>query len=507
LSGSHPEAAPRWLGVAAALAVVYGGVCKGLLFHNLDYVGSDLFSFLDGTWSWYYTGQLLHDNVYGNHGAIHNFYLLLAFSPLTIPLGAYGFVVGLSLLHLIAALRIVGSRALDPARQWALLAGALSPVAFFAFDHRNWGFHPELCYAPLAVLFVLDVVEARPRRAIVTGLLVMLVKEDGAVLLASVLVAYFLERLWELRDGPAEARRATLSAAVRSLLAVTVAFAAGMAILVWPAHPPTPGQITASPRVLDSIRLVGQALAGEGDPQTHEWLLRGLSRYAVLGALVLLPLGRRFGRGAALLLASCPPLLAVLVISSAGYGFRHLAWPPRLATFLGLLLACIAVAAPASRAPADRLRVSPTAAAVFLIALSWGLQVLFLERGMRYSPWPRLNLVALAQERGYRLSTIAKDEVALVRCVAKRLPGGTPVLPHPGSHPIFHRQSIVFSGHEAVWQQARVRVVGASAAGAGERTPCRGPERGGLVVEAECSLLPLVTDCFDPRGRATVRSP
>ena len=90
MSGPDPEAASRGLGVAAALAVLFAGLCKGLLFHNLDYVGSDLFSFLDGTWSWYYTGQLLRDNVYGNQGAIHNFYLLLAFSPLTIPLGAYG---------------------------------------------------------------------------------------------------------------------------------------------------------------------------------------------------------------------------------------------------------------------------------------------------------------------------------------------------------------------------------------------------------------------------------
>ncbi len=496
MSVSHPEAAPRWLGVAAALAVLYGGVCKGLLFHNLDYVGSDLFSFLDGSWSWYYTGRLLHDNVYGNQGAIHNFYLLLAFSPLTIPLGAYGFVAGLTLLHAMAALRIVGSRALDPGRRWALLAGALSPVAFLVFDHRNWGFHPELCYPPLAVLFVLDVVEARPRRAIVTGLLVMLVKEDGAVLCASVLVAYFLERLWELRGGPPEDRRATLFAAARSLLAVTLAFVAGMAILVWPAHSLAPGQITASPRVVDSIRVVGQSLAGEGDAQTGASLWRGLSRYAVLGVLVLLPLGRRFARSAALLLASCVPLVVVLVISSAGYGFRHLAWPPRLATFLALALACIAVAAPASPPPVERRR----ALAASLIALSWGIQVFFLERGMRYSPWPRLNVVALAQERGYRLSAVPKEEVALVRCVAGRLPGGTPVFPHPGSFPIFHRQSIVFSGFESVGQQARVRVVGDSSAGGSERTPCRGPERGGLVVEAECSLLPLLAACHEAAG-------
>lgn len=72
------------LAAAASLAVLYAGLCKALLFHDLEYIGSDLFSCLEMSWSWYYAGLLLHDNVYGYH-AIHNFYLLLAFSPLTIP--------------------------------------------------------------------------------------------------------------------------------------------------------------------------------------------------------------------------------------------------------------------------------------------------------------------------------------------------------------------------------------------------------------------------------------
>jgi hypothetical protein len=79
-----------------------------------------------------------------------------------------------------------------------------------------------------------------------------------------------------------------------------------------------------------------------------------------------------------------------------------------------------------------------------------------------------------------------------------------PVFPPPGSFPIFHRQSIVFAGFESVWQEARVRVVGPTSVGASERTPCRLPERGGLVVEAECSLLPLVADCA-PSARASSR--
>lgn len=484
------------LGGATALAVLYGGLCKALLFHNLEYVGSDLFSFLDMSWSWYYAGPLLYDNVYGNSGAIHNFYLLPAFSPLTIPLGAYGFILGLVLLNLLAALRIVFAASLDLPGRLVLLTGLLSPIAYFVFDHREWGFHPELCYAPLGLLLALELLDGRPGRAIVTGLLAVLVKEDGAVLCASVLLAYFAGRLWENRKRPREERLRMLAAGVLSLSAVTLVFAGGMAILLMPRRTLVGTQTTATPRVQESLKVLREALAGRGDPEARLRLAKGVAAYALVGALFLLPLGRRFSRGALLLLLSCGPLVIVLAVSSAGYGFRHMVWPPRLATFLGLVLACQALAS--SRASSCGPATLPARAAAgigALVLLSWGLQLVLLSR-RGYSPWPRLNAEALLSERGYRLATLPKEEVRLVRCVAQRLPGGLPVVPHPGSHPMFHRQSILFEWIEGSWQRARLRVVGWEEAGATPReTSCRGPEAGGLVVEAECSLLPLVAGC------------
>ena len=78
----------------AVLAVLYAGLCKALLFHGLEYFHTDFFSFLEMSRSLFQYGELLRDNAYGHDAAIHNFYLLLAFAPLTLPLGAYGLILG-----------------------------------------------------------------------------------------------------------------------------------------------------------------------------------------------------------------------------------------------------------------------------------------------------------------------------------------------------------------------------------------------------------------------------
>src|SRR5262249_3755815 len=203
------EATPRAtaLGVIALLAVAYGGLCKGLLFRNLEYAGSDLFSFLEMSWSWYYAGLWLHDNIYGHHYALHNFFVVPLFSILTIPFGAYGFVTGLALLNALAAWRVASVGALDLPGRLAVLGGLLSPIAWFVFDNPYWGFHPDPCHPPPAVTLATELASGSRRRAIAAAAGILLVKEDGAVVCASVLVAYFASRLWAERHSPRAVRR------------------------------------------------------------------------------------------------------------------------------------------------------------------------------------------------------------------------------------------------------------------------------------------------------------
>ena len=482
--------------MAIVLVVLYAGLCKMLLFRNLEYPGSDLYSFLEMSWSWLYAGRLLHDNVYGCAYAIHNFYLLLAFAPLTISFGAYGLILGLVLLNGVAALRVAFSAAIDAPGRLAVLVGLLSPLTYYVFDHPDWGFHPELCYLPLGLLLALDLGEDRVKRAMVVAALMVLVKEDGAVLCAAVLTANFAWRFWRVRNGPPERRRRVIVAAFLSLLAVTIIFAAGMAILSLAGRHLAGTQQTSDARVAGSLGVM-RALTGEDRSGKRLMLRDGLVTYFLAATLILLPLARRMGRAVVLLLLSSPPLLVVLTISSALYGFWLLLWPPRLATFLGLALACgvFACLTPDSRVAVAR-PLSTFAVVAALGVVSWGLQLALLARH-GYTPWPRLNVHAMAKERGYSVSALPQEEVRLVRCLAGRLPRGLPVFSAPNTHPVFHRQSIVFEGFEAhAWHSPRLRVVRASKAPpTPEGGTCTGPRVGDLVVVVDCDLKPLIADC------------
>jgi hypothetical protein len=471
--------------------VLYAGLCKALLFRNLEYFESDLFSFLEMSWSWHYASRLLHDNAYGAHLAIHNYYLLPLLSPLTIPLGAYGLIAALVVLHLAAILRLVRAEVLDLPGRLAVLAGLLGPIAYYVFDNPVWGFHPEILYPPLAVLLAIDLLEGRTGRAIVVVALTILVKEDGAVLVAAVLVAYFAGRLWSLRAGAREDRRKVARAALLSLLATTLVFLVGMAVLSVASQSVEPTHTASSPRVLKALRIVTATLTGDARALQRTRLLEGLTAYAGTAALILLPLGRRLPRGLVLFLLSAPPVIVVLAVSSAIYRFELMMWPPRMALLVGLLVACMAFAL---SMPTRRASARSAAGVVLLVAASLVLQVLLL-RHIGYSPWPRLDTWSLLRGDVYRASTVPPRELEFLRCVARRLPRGLPVSAPWGVVPVFHRQSVVFEELIAhAWHPPRLRVVSSTAATTGEGT-CRGPQVGGLAVEMECSLLPLVGDC------------
>jgi hypothetical protein len=491
----------RWtpsvaLAAAGLLLVAYAALSKALLFHGLEYFHTDFVSFIEMSRSLYETGELLRDNVYGHHTAIHNYYLVLPFSPLVLAFGAYGLIVSLVLLHGAAVLRIARAGSLDLPGRVAVLGAYLSPIAYAVFDDPGFGFHTELWYPPLCVLLALDLREGRSRRAILWAALTVLVKEDGAVLCACVLVAHYALRLWELRGEPATVRGPVLRAAAWSLAATVAVFVAGMALLwlmgrVLP-HP----QETAEVRIADALRNVGRAVAGRGVLRDN--LAGGLAGYLAVGVLTLVPLGRRLPRGLALLLGSAPPLVGVLVVSAAFYRFRYMLWPHRLAALSALAAACLVLAFPAL-VPGRR----PMLRVLALVALCWTAQIVALQRAEGYPIGARLNALALSRGEGTRAATIPPDELRFLRCLGSRLPRGLPVSAFGDLHPVLHHQSIVFEARIQYARHApRLRVVPASEDGADlPASFCRVSGVGGLAVEAECRLTPIVEAC---RGVARI---
>jgi hypothetical protein len=442
------------------------------------------------TRSWLYAGRLLHDNAYGYHGAIHNFYGLLAFAPLTITLGAYGLFLGLVLAYGAAVLRVASSGALDFPARLAVLAGFLGPMSHYAFDDLGMGFHPELLYPPLALLLAVELLDGWSWRSVAVAGAIVLVKEDGAVVCAAVVLAHTAWRVAALRGTSNDEARRALRSGFVALVVFSVVFLAGMALLGAMSDHYSATQWTFSARTEKAIRRAVRTVSGRG-PEARFFRLRdALEIYAAMSILMLLPLGRRLLKGLLLLSVAIPPILVVVVVSSAVALFNMMLWSPRVATIQSVVVAALVYAAVTlpGRRPAR------VGVVVTLVMLSWAGQAAVLHR-MQYSLVKRCaGLASLVRPMKSRRSP-AEDR--FLRCVASRLPRGLPVEVPRRVRPAFHHQSIVHEKRrERAWHPARLRIETApKKALTLEPGFCSGPAVGGFGVQAECSLVPLLTGC------------
>ena len=301
-------------------------------------------------------------------------------------------------------------------------------------------------------------VRGRSRRAILVAALMVLVKEDGAVLCACVLVAFFAPRLWALRAAAPEERRPVARRRPGAC---------------WPRPWPSPRgwpfsgsmgrvvtlpQETAEARVLDSLRNVGHAVAGHG----------AAAREPSVGSRRL----RRGGRPD----ASCPSVAGSSEAWRSCSCRRHRSWPS--SWWRPARIASGTCSGPIgsrrsrpSRSPASSLALPastsvgrrPMVRVAALLALTWAAQLFVLDRAEGYSPWARLQAPALLKGEGTRASTVPPEELRFLRCLGERLPRGLPVSSFGDLHPVFHRQSVVFEARlERARHAPRLRVVPAS---------------------------------------------
>jgi hypothetical protein len=260
-----------------------------------------------------------------------------------------------------------------------------------------------------------------------------------------------------------------------------------MALLWVMGHLVPPTQTNAQERVDDALRNVVRAVSGLG--LLRENLAAGLLGYLAVSLLILLPLGRRLGRAAALLLFSSPALVGILVISAGFYRFRYMLWPHRVSALIALALACFVFASGRSLGRFALVK------ALALVALSWSLQVMGLARSEGYSLRARFDALALAKGEHTRAAEWSPQELRFLRCLGTRLPRGLPVSAFGDLHPALHQQSVVFEARlEYARHPPRLRVVPASESKRGPAA-CRDPGVGSLAVECDCALLPLVASC------------
>ncbi|MEO8216125.1 MAG: hypothetical protein ABI718_03485 [Acidobacteriota bacterium] len=402
------------------------GILKWRWFERLDY-SNDLFSFLEMSRSMLRGKPLLWSNYWGDHRAIHNYYIVPLTAPLTVPFGAVGLFVAL-LLGFGACLVFLSfvERRVAPGRRvvyWIVAATfLLGPVSWWLIDDLPYGWHPEVLYLPVGFALVTALVTGRKRAAAVCIVVLSLIHEGAAILGWAISAVAVVER--EDDQIP-----------WRDLIPITIFWGALFVAGLFLQHSFLPrGETGRLQQAIFRLRLLDHK-------EIAVPLLRSLVDAVALLLTGLLPL-----------LAGLRPrrplwhvfviivLLVPSLVGSMPYTYwlpelrnHALAWGPRF-TVLWTYLACVLVVS------AFRGRTASIGGrrAMAVVALGFVLQAVTLFGARRYDVAARVASALEARE----LPWLSAHEGEILACMGKRLPTWTEVAAPRRFFAFFERQEM-----------------------------------------------------------------
>lgn len=321
----------------------------------------------------------------------------------------------------------------------------MGPVAFWLNDHPNIGWHTELTYLPLALFFALALTSQSGYRLgwiILTGLLIVLVKEDGAVL--AVLIHLSWLALSFLRQP---GRSIAALPAQRQFWQIGIAwvlvFVAGMIWLSAKNNAP-------EPRLQHALTLLTQNITTRTfwKEMFQLALAAGLLLLPVAGFLILLARSQArkvvigwvvvFGLGI-LVLMSLNFVQSVLYYGETLFYLVSLTWPPRFvlvwAFAAAFLFLCIVFYA-------DCLPLQSILSVRIGLVVLWLMQIPILYQARPDFPsltdWVRTFRYLPSEDKNPTL--LQADDLSVVQCLADRIPARSSVFVFDYLVPYFHDQ-------------------------------------------------------------------
>lgn len=403
---------------------------KMALYDKLEYQ-TDLFSILQLSRDFLWGKPLLYENAYGDNTAYHNSFLMPLYAPFTVAFGGKGlFVAGFG--GMLWACFLIGGLFKNKPLYTGLgfLVLFFSPVAFYLWDDYRFGWHPETIYYPLCTVFLASLALKNKSSLWLSGLCILLSREDGILLLWALYLAYSAaagpKPFWE-----------TVKKMLPATLATLTLFLLGMAWLSLRAGGESRVALAAD-RFLQhySAGALGHYFRENGG----HWLLLCLPvwvlaqvrmrRWAFAGWSAL---------GLALLLAT-HAYAGIYYFPDGRYGIT---WAPRLAGTYGYLVGLVFLALlygkPFSTKPVGEW-------AFLAIALVLGYQQYdALKRLPAYYQYSVLDRVHLALFRPSPLQPDAATQTQL-ETLAKRLPAHYPLRLE---EPLF----ALFEQADCIWPQ------------------------------------------------------
>lgn len=141
---------------------------------------------------WILGEPFLHDNRFGNHLAMHNFFLSPWMAIFTVPFGVPGLFAAHLFLIVIGVILFLKHTPLYT-NNFVLLFGLfLGPFAYWLFDNRPYGWHPELLYFPLAWILATTLKFKHSKSLFFCAFAIILLREDGVILFWTITTFYLI---------------------------------------------------------------------------------------------------------------------------------------------------------------------------------------------------------------------------------------------------------------------------------------------------------------------------
>ncbi|MDC0358170.1 DUF2079 domain-containing protein [Oligoflexia bacterium] len=453
-------------GLIALLVIAYWLTIKIHLLESLAYT-ADLFHAVQSSSSYLHGRPLLFNNRFGAEAYHHNFFLQLLFGPLTYYFGAFGLFIIHAGLILLAAVAVARLSAVIPDRIVAegsvaiLFVLLLGPVAFWLWDDPTYGWHVELLFLPLAVLFAVALLR-NSRWVWLWGTAIVLTREEGAVLACCVHLLWLLTHhasSQELVGQRAKQLKAIGIKGGRIIFFWLVIFSLGQGLLVYFSDMGG-GRLSAA-------WSLWQTMLSDG-------LYSGAIWEMCVGALLLLFSGAvlyLFGFRVKILcyfIFCCLPVLVVTFLGSMTYldaaalQPHGISWAPRFTLFWSLLLTGVLFALHTYNSAtvfSPKQNKPKVLKLLLLLIFSIYFQMVTLWTVKGYDFYGRFVSSYDLKESLLPIAKFSQEDIDFLWCVSNSLPAFTPIATSGHLFGIFHKHDLIVPSHvENAWTKPRLYI-------------------------------------------------
>ena len=416
-------------------------LAKYRLLTGLSYT-SDLFGLVQSSNSYLRGRPLLSNNDFGAAGFSHNFFLLTLLGPFTYLYGAFGLLVPHFLLLTSGALLLIKRMACWPSLCFStailIISLFFGPISFWIWDDPIYGWHAELLYFPLIVLFVLTY-QLGSRFFYFFAMLIFLNHEGGAIVAG----ATHMILTWDLmrQKGVSFATTVFKTGVCGAFWAALFLFSIYLHFKV--AHSYAHLRMTGA---FGNLHMVLY------DQEVRQTVITMFLDQIRLLAAVILPLSVIKPSYALLALFFVLPVLAVNLTGSMAYIGREnmlihgLSWPARFGSVWGVFCATLLCALERKHLFEIPKRLYKNIFWICITLITIYLQLDALKRVRNYDFTDRMTVLYSADSPHIYANRITESERHFLDCL-KLISAKSTVALHPSLFGAFHRADFLHVSH------------------------------------------------------------